>query len=159
MCVGIGDREPTGLEQRPGAPADGLDLAGREKGSQRVGWSVGHPGQVVDEPGGKALSGELPDHRAQLRLGVEAQAVVDGPDPAVLAEDAVPALAIGVVGHDIEGADRSQLVVVGVVLDQGEMVLGEVRGDEELERSRTQWRVVTLDGLRDEVPPEGSDNS
>ena len=42
-----------------------------------------------------------------LASTAEAQAVVDGPDAPVEAEEAVPALAVGVVGQQVEGADRA----------------------------------------------------
>ena len=61
--------------------------------------------QVVEERGGDLFTGELPDDGAELRFAVETQRVVDGPDGAVVPEDAVPALAVGVVGDDVEGAD------------------------------------------------------
>src|SRR3546814_14265997 len=54
------------------------------------------------------LAAELPDHRAQLELVVEHQAVVDAADAAVEAEEAVAALAVGVVAHEVEGAHRPQ---------------------------------------------------
>ena len=52
-----------------------------------------------------------------------------------LAEQAVAALAVGVVGQQVEGADRPELVVVVLVLEQGEVVLLEVGVDEPLQRA------------------------
>ena len=40
-------------------------------------------GDVVERAVGDVLAAELPDHRAQLELRVEAEAVVDGVDAAV----------------------------------------------------------------------------
>ena len=57
------------------------------------------------------------------------------------AEDAVADLPVGVVGHHVEGADHPQAVVVAFVLDQGEVVLGEVGVDESLERSLAEGGV------------------
>ena len=41
---------------------------------------------------------------------LEADAVVDQPDPAVLAEQAVPPFAVGVVDHEIERGHRTEVL-------------------------------------------------
>ena len=61
------------------------------------------------------FAGELPDHGAQLERGAEAQAVVDRPHP-VVGQQAVPRLAVGVVGEHVEHGDLAQLGVVMLVL-------------------------------------------
>src|SRR2546428_704393 len=75
------------------------------------------------------------DHRAQLGLDVEAEPVVDGPDAAVGSEQAVAALAVGVVGDQIERADPGELITVRGLLAEREVVLGEVRVHELLQRA------------------------
>jgi hypothetical protein len=54
---------------------------------------------------GDGLTGEVPDHCAELAVAVEGEAVVDGPQPAVVASQAVAALAVGAVGQQVEAAD------------------------------------------------------
>src|SRR5207253_2180751 len=77
----------------------------------------------------------IPDHRAQLGLDVEAEAVVDAVDGAVLGQQAVAALAVGVVGHQVERADALERIVVGGDLAQREVMLLEVGGHEALQRA------------------------
>ena len=85
------------------------------------------------------FAGELPDHGAQLVVGGEAQPVVDRPHvvaavAAVDLQQAVPALAVGVVGDGVEHGDRPQLIVeVGALGVQREVVLAEVGVDEPLQ--------------------------
>ena len=58
---------------------------------------------------GNVLPGEVPDHRAQFVLGVEAQAVVDQVELAgALLEQDVTALAVGVVDQQVEQGHRAQ---------------------------------------------------
>src|SRR5262249_40228229 len=98
------------------------------------------------------LAAEVPDDRAELRLDVEAEAVVDAVDP-VRAEQAVAALAIGVVGDEIEETHPLELRPVLGLLPQGEVVLLEIGIDEELEGAFAV-RPVALDRERHEPPPE-----
>ena len=92
--------------------------------------------------GRQRLAGELPDHGAQLEVGGEAQPVVDRPDP-VAGEQAVAALAVGVVGEDVEHGDRLQLVVqLGPLLGDREVVLAVVGVHEPLQRPLAQRGVV-----------------
>ena len=114
---------------------------------------VEDPAHVVQQRLGNGLAAEGPDHRAQLGLHVEGQAVVDGVDGAVRSEQAVAALAVGVVGEEVEDAHAPEAVVVGGVLDQGEEMLLEVGVHEELERSLSVG-AVPLDGQGDEPPAQ-----
>ena len=88
--------------------------ASRSKGSSSAARSSGMPAStnrldVVEQRVGDGLAAELPDHRAQLELGVEAQPVVDAPRCCRrrVAEQAVAALAVGVVGDEVERADAA----------------------------------------------------
>src|SRR5467141_2559100 len=99
------------------------------------------------------IAGEVPDHRAQLGRDVEAEAVVDGPDAAVGAEQAVAALAVGVVGDEIEGADAGEPLAVLRRLAEREVVLAEVRVNELLQRALAIG-AVTPNGERDQPPVE-----
>ena len=93
---------------------------------------MAEPAEPGDERCRDGLVGEVPDHGAQLGFGVEAQAVVDRPDPAVAVDQDVAALAVGGVGHDVERAEVPEGVVRGGVLEDREVVLGEVGVDEVL---------------------------
>ena len=84
---------------------------------------------------------------------VEHQPVVDAVDPAVEPEEAMAALAVGVVAHEVEGAHPPQLVVVRLVLVEREVVLLEVSIDEELHRPAAE-RPVAEDREGDEAPAE-----
>ena len=112
------------------------------------------PTQVVAHVVGQRLTGKFPDHRAELGIDVEAQTVVDRPDAPVGTEQAVAALAIGVVGHQIERADAREPVAVRRVLAQGEIVLREVRLHELLQRALAIWPVAAH-GERHQPPAEG----
>jgi len=50
------------------------------------------------------LAGEIPYDRSKLWLGMETKAVVYGPDVAVLVEQAMAALAVGIVGDQVESS-------------------------------------------------------
>ena len=65
---------------------------------------------------------------------MEGQAVVDGVDQVVGAEEAVAALPVGVVGDEVVDADLLEALAVARVFAQGEPVLLELGLDEELER-------------------------
>ena len=69
------------------------------------------------------MSGEVPDHRPDLELVVEAQGVVDGPQLPVVASQYVAALTVGVVGHQIPGCEAHEGVGMGRVIAHGEVVL------------------------------------
>ncbi len=98
------------------------------------------------------VTGEVPDHGTQLEVGGEAQPVVDRPD-VVAVEQAVPALAVGVVDQQVEHRDGAQLLVeVGVVLEHREVVLLVVGVDEPLERALAE-RAVTDHRRRNDPQP------
>ena len=67
---------------------------------------------------------------AQLEERVERQAVVDAPDRAVAAQDAVPALPVGVVCDQVEGREPPKLL--RVIRDQVEVGDPRVRLDVQL---------------------------
>src|SRR5205823_8346274 len=79
-----------------------------------------------------------------------------GPDAAVEAEQAVPALAIGVVEEQVEGGDDLQRVEMPGILDQGEVVLRELGGDEALEGADPERCVGANDRLGHDVPSQGA---
>jgi hypothetical protein len=114
----------------------------------------GEAGEVGEDRVGDRLAGEVPHDRAQLGRYREAQAVVDSPDVAIVVEQAVTALAIGVVGDEVEHRHHAQRVVVAGVLEQREVVLGEVGVDEALVRPAAVGSVVARHRLRNHGPPE-----
>ena len=73
----------------------------------------------------QVVTGEIPDDGSEFELLVEAQAIVDGPEFAVFAEEDVSTLAVGVVRNEIEGADLFERWVVSLVLEKREVVLIE----------------------------------
>ena len=68
--------------------------------------------QHLDGLVGQPLAAPLPQQRAQLVLGREADAVVDALHPAVLARQQVAALAVGVVDDGVEDGHAAQVGVV-----------------------------------------------
>ena len=66
------------------------------------------PSQVRSQVGRERLAREVPDHRPQLVVNVEAQPMVDGDDAPIPGAQTMPALPIGIVGDKIEErSDRS----------------------------------------------------
>src|SRR5438876_1114549 len=129
-------RESAGLSQPPRPRDERVALLLVQQLRERGGWPLFHESsQVVAHAVGQRLAREIPDHRPQLGLDVEAEPVVDGPDAAVGSEQAVAALAVGVVGDQIERADPGELITVRGLLAEREVVLGEVRVHELLQRA------------------------
>ena len=96
------------------------------------------------------FAGEVPDHRAELGHGREAEPVIDAPDPAVVTAEHVAALAVGVVGDEEEQGDPGQLGAgLRGVLEQGEVGLLEVALDKPLQRAEAQRRVLADHRRRD----------
>jgi len=58
---------------------------------------------------GDLLACKLPDDGAQLGKRVKGKPVVDAPDVAVAVEQAVAALAIGIVDDHVEGGQRPEI--------------------------------------------------
>ena len=81
---------------------------------------------------------------------MEAQAVVDRPTPLTVVED-VTGLAIGVVGHDVEGRQFAEPVAELGMFTQREVVVLFVVVHPPLERADAEGAVVASDGRRDEV--------
>ena len=72
------DREAPIGHQRPGSGAQRIALEGVDQIGECIGKRAGQEGiEVVYQLCGHRLVSELPDHRAELVLGVQAQAVVD----------------------------------------------------------------------------------
>ena len=84
---------------------------------------------------------------------MERQGVVDRIHAAVGAEQTVAGLAIGVVGHQVEETNALKPLGMRGVLAQREVVLGEIRLDEELEGPLAVGPVA-LDRQRDQAPLE-----
>ncbi len=99
------------------------------------------------------LAGPVPDDAAQLLLLVEAEAVVDAPDVPGGVEQAVAALAVGVVGDGIEQAEPLELRPEGRVFALDEEVALRVVLDEELDRADA-GRTLADDRRRDDWPAE-----
>ena len=82
---------------------------------------------------------------------MKADAVVDRPQPAVVALEAMAALAVGVVGEHVEDRQAlDRLVVAALLLHREEMRL-VVGVDEQLHRSNAM-RPVAQDGGRHKLP-------
>src|SRR5215831_15438391 len=128
-------------------------------GSEHVGEGTGETAlhealEVLDHVPRDRLARVVPDHGAELQVSVKARAVVDGVDQIVRAEEAVAALTVGVVGHEVEDADLLQALAVARVLAHGEPVLLELGFHEELEGALAE-RAFAHDGGRHEAPAEG----
>ena len=96
-------------------------------GAQLLGEAV----EVAADVGRDRLAAEVPDDGAQLPLRVERDAVVDAEDAAVVERaQAVTALAVGVVDHDVERGHAPERV--GVLFEQREVVLLGIVLDEAL---------------------------
>ena len=103
-----------------GAGEEGIAFEGCEEAGEGIGDAGAEELLHVHEVFvGHAFAGEVPDDGAELELGVEAEAVVDGPDVAVGVDEAVPALAVGAVGEQVEDAEPLQLVAVPMVVRRG----------------------------------------
>ena len=105
---------------------------------------------------GHVLAGEVPDHGAELVVHVEAQPVVDAPQPSVRRR----------TGRGRSCGRRCwrprrrrsmtcELVLVAPVLEQCEVVLLVVGGDEQLHRTGPERGVVAEQGRRHHTPAEG----
>src|SRR5207248_2237443 len=90
-------------------------------------------------------------HATELRLLVEAHAVVDPPDLAVGSEQTVPGLPVGVVDHSVEQREPPEDVRQPFA-QREEMFVG-VELDEDLHRPRTV-RTVSKYGPGNVGPPE-----
>src|SRR5205823_1108195 len=99
VVAGLG--EDAAGKQRLGALGDRADLqAGQVLGqvvAERAVDLLRQRAQFLDGVLWQALADPAPQHGAQLRLGVQADAVVHAVDPAVGAGQYVPGLAVGVV--------------------------------------------------------------
>src|SRR6266536_2505610 len=148
--------EPSRPGQGVGPSRRGIDLGLGEEGPKLApdgprSELLGHPAHVGQQRWRDRLAGEVPDHRADLRLGREAHAVIDHPDSSPGTEEAVPALAVGVVGDHVEGGDGPELIRVPVA--EGEEEVFEVGFDEDLNRPGAV-RSVAKDRGRHRWPPE-----
>src|SRR5579884_3648000 len=145
------------LHQSLQASVEGADLPAVEQPPQLRVQRLG-AGGVREERGhlghdvaGDWLAAKIPDHRPQLGLHVERQAVIDPPQLAAAVPQAVAGLAIGVVGEDVEEKETHQ---VGFVrLAQGILIRVRLRVDVPLDRSNTV-RAVADDRRRDEIPAD-----
>src|SRR5262245_3263074 len=117
------DREAVGRRDGGGAGAQRLLLVRLQQRRDLPGHgSAREAPDVRKHLRGNRRSPELPDDRSKLWLDVKAQAVVDRVD-GVRAEQAVAALAIGVVGDQVEKTDALEPGAVGRVLVRREVVL------------------------------------
>ena len=64
------------------------------------------------------------------------------------------ALAVGIVGDDVERAEDLELVLTPALFQQGEVVLLVVGFDEQLERARSERCVLAHDRRRDHPPAQ-----
>src|SRR5918995_4595616 len=156
-AAGVVDGEAGTPHDRPGPADQGLSLAVVEQRLEcRGGALVGQPGEAGEQPIGDGLAAEVPDHRAQLVVAVKGEPVVDRPQPAVVAGQAVPTLAVGGVGDQVEAAHRAQPGVSALVLDEREVVGLDVERHEPLQRPRAEGQrvVVAQDRLGHDPPPQ-----
>src|SRR5579875_153254 len=150
-----GRREGTELEEGACAARERLGLLGAEEAGDGLRHAARERLAAGEELARQRLAGEVPHHGAQLGLRVEAQAVVDGVDPSGPVDEQVAALAVGVVGEEVEAGDATKRRVVPLVLEQREVVLLEVRLDEALERSLAERPVAPQHRLGDDAETEG----
>src|SRR4029077_2062079 len=80
------------------------------------------------------------------------QPIVHAPDVAVAVEQAMPALAIGVVDDDVEGGHRPE--GVGSSRHQREVMLGAGGNDELLQRARSHRTVGAINRNWNDLPIE-----
>ena len=107
------------------------------------------PLDVAAEVRGQRLAREVPDHGPELVVDVEGQAVVDDPDVVVRVEQAVPGLAVGVVGDHVEEGDPAARSSRCVDLLAQEVTA--VRFDEQLHGARrraVRCSRTTVGGMR-----------
>src|SRR6266508_4920286 len=147
-------REAGVVGQGLGADQEGLLLGrGKDLGQGRGQAPLHEALEIIQHALGNRVAGVVPDDGAQLQLRVEGQAVVDGVDVAVGAEEAEAALAVGVVGDEVVDADLLEAWEVARVLAQREPVLLELGLEEELERAFAV-RALAHDRRRHEPPAE-----
>ena len=114
------DGEDGVLEDSLHSPGQGVDLVGVEEGLELGGEAIGvveagqFPGYRGEGVLCDLLTAEVPDHGAELGLDAESQAVVYAPHLATRVLDAVAALSIGVVDHEIKDCNGLHLLGVGV---------------------------------------------
>src|SRR5689334_6860118 len=96
------DREAAARDEGGGAALDRLNLVVVEQRGDVEGDALGNFLRIGQQALRDGVASELPDHRAQLVVGGEAQTVVDGVHAPVQTEEAVTALAVGVVDQDVE---------------------------------------------------------
>src|SRR6266571_5078359 len=113
-------------------PAEHLHLGRVQQRGQHIAEGTVEGGLKRSEPlpvrVGDRLAGEVPQHRAELGINVEADAVVDGPDLAVGVGEDVARLAVSVVDHEIEEGDATEVAAMALVEVEGralEVVLDE----------------------------------
>ena len=146
-------------EEGVAAAEEGGQLGGVEAGAEGgaavvgVGEAVAEAAHIGEPVVGETGAGVVPDDGAELLMGVEAEAVVDAPEVFVGGAEDVAALAVGVVGDEVEGSDADQLVVEAIGFAQVDVVLGGVVLDEELHGALAVG-AVAADGGGDEVPAE-----
>ena len=110
--------------------------------------------EVVAPRVGNVLANEVPEHCPELELLVECDTVVDRPDLVIDTQHTVAGLTVGVVDHDVEGADPTELIVVAIrFLMECVVMLLEHARHEELQGADTVDEFA-FDGGRDEIPTE-----
>ena len=116
---GIAGQSPCGSGNRPraaqpGAPRPAVrstsggvrcSSSASPRSPSRASGAASDPGGLL---GGERLAGPPPQHGAELGVGVERDAVVDAVPVAVGHLQHVPALAVGVVDHDVEHRHPAQ---------------------------------------------------
>ncbi len=85
-------------------------------------------GQLCSE----GFANKIPQYRAELRLVVEADPMVDSPEASIEALQTVAALAVGIVHDAVEKTELAQLRFIATLLQHGEEVGLLIIGDEEL---------------------------
>ena len=98
-------------------------------------------------------------HNTEFRLVVEADPVIDCPEPPIEALQAMAALAIGIVDDAVEQAELAQLGFIAPLLQHREEVGLFIIGDEELHHTDAvgsatndrRWYEIEPQMLRDEV--------
>lgn len=99
------------------------------------------------------LAGEVPDHCAQLVVGIEGNAVVNRPYSAVLIAQAMATLTVGVIGDEVEERHALKLLATRSVVAEVEEVLVGVAFNEQLHGAKPM-RAVAQHGGRHEMPSQ-----
>lgn len=127
---GPGGGEFARLHQGAESITQGVMFPGAEQvvqflglGMIRVGQQGLKIGQIRQEMRGDGLPGKFPNDCAQFVFCVKTDAMIDGPQPGLVIDQTVAALAVSVVDHYIKEGHAAQSLGVAGILPYGEIVV------------------------------------